>query len=266
MSELRVFSFNIWTDWRADGGASTGNPRCFAARREIIKEKLPAYDADIIGFQETMPAQRQWLIDNFPDYQICGLGRDANLLGESNVIMFKKDKFDLLDLNMFWLSDTPGIPGTRFVTDQSDCPRICVAATLRCRENGKLFRHYNTHLDHVGPIAQAQGITVILNRMAEDYKKWPMPVILTGDMNATPDSPVIQTILKFTGAGEKLTDMTEPAGFTFHNNQPDKVQIKIDYVFSNLPYAEPVRTMKITDEVNGITVSDHYPVGAALEL
>lgn len=263
MSELRVFSFNIWTDGRADGGASSGNPRCFAVRREIIKEKLPAYAPDIVGFQETMPAQRQWLIDNFPDYQVCGLGRNADLLGESNVIMFKKDKFDLYDLNMFWLSDTPGTPGTRFMTDQSDCPRICVAATLRDKATGKMFRHYNTHLDHVGPIAMAQGITVILNRMAEDYKKWPMPVILTGDMNATPESPVIKSILAFTGAGEKLEDKTAPAGFTFHNNNPEKTQIKIDYVFTNLPSAE---AMKMTDEVNGITVSDHYPVGAVLEL
>ncbi len=263
MSELRVFSFNIWTDGRADGGASSGNPRCFAVRREIIKEKLPAYAPDIIGFQETMPAQRQWLIDNFPDYQVCGLGRNADLLGESNVIMFKKDKFDLLDLNMFWLSDTPGTPGTRFMTDQSDCPRICVVATLRCRETGKMFRHYNTHLDHVGPIAMAQGITVILNRMAEDYKKWPMPVILTGDMNATPDSPVIKSILAFTGAGEKMEDKTASAGFTFHGNNPEKTQIKIDYVFTNLPATE---AMKLTDEKDGITVSDHYPVGAVLEL
>ena len=263
MSELRVFSFNIWTDGRADGGASSGNPRCFAVRREIIKEKLPAYAPDIVGFQETMPAQRQWLIDNFPDYQVCGLGRNADLLGESNVIMFKKDKFDLYDLNMFWLSDTPGTPGTRFMTDQSDCPRICVAATLRDKATGKMFRHYNTHLDHVGPIAMAQGITVILNRMAEDYKKWPMPVILTGDMNATPESPVIKSILAFTGAGEKLEDKTAPAGFTFHNNNPEKTQIKIDYVFTNLPSTE---AMKMTDEVNSITVSDQYPVGAVLEL
>ena len=263
MSELRVFSFNIWTDGRADGGASSGQPRCFAVRREIIKEKLPAYAPDIVGFQETMPAQRQWLIDNFPDYQVCGLGREADLLGESNVIMFKKDKFDLFDLNMFWLSDTPGTPGTRFATDQSSCPRICVAATLRDKETGKMFRHYNTHLDHVGPIAMAQGITVILNRMAEDYKKWPMPVILTGDMNATPDSPVIKSILAFTGAGETMEDKTASAGFTFHNNNPEKVQIKIDYVFTNLPAKE---AMKMTDEKDGITVSDHYPVGAVLEL
>lgn len=264
MSELRVFSFNIWTDGRADGGASSGQPRCFAVRREIIKEKLPEYDPDIIGFQETMPAQRQWLIDNYPEYQVCGLGRDANLLGESNVIMFKRDKFDLLDLDMFWLSDTPDVPGSRFLTDQSSCPRICVVVTLRCKENGKLFRHYNTHLDHVGPIAQAQGITVILNRMAEDYKKWQLPVILTGDMNATPDSPVIGSILGFTGVGTRLIDTTELAGFTFHNNAPDKTQMKIDYVFSNLHSTE--RTMKITDAVDGVTVSDHYPVGAILDL
>ncbi len=265
MSELRVFSFNIWTDGRADGGASSGQPRCFAVRREIIRDTLPLYAPDIVGFQETMPAQRQWLIDTFPKYQVCGLGREANLLGESNVIMFRRDKFDLVDLDMFWLSDTPDAPGSRFMTDQSLCPRICVAATLRRMEDGKLFRHYNTHLDHEGPVAQAQGITVILNRMAADYRKLPLPVILTGDMNAVPESPVIKTILGFTGAGEKMEDKTAAAGFTFHDNHPERTQIKIDYVFSNLP-ADPAKAMKMVDEKDGITVSDHYPVGAALEL
>ena len=42
MSKIRVFSFNIWTDGRADGGASSDNPRCFAIRRELIKKNFPA--------------------------------------------------------------------------------------------------------------------------------------------------------------------------------------------------------------------------------
>ncbi len=265
MSELRVFTFNIWTYGRADGGASSGQPRCFAIRRELIKEAFPAYNADIVGFQETMPAQRQWLIDTFTDYQVCGIGRDADLQGESNVVMFKKDKFDLVNLDTFWLSDTPHIPGTRFATDQSACPRICTVVTLRRKEDGMLFRHYNTHLDHVGPVAQAQGITMILNRMAADYQTWPMPVILTGDMNVEPDSLVYKSIVSFQGLGAALADKTADIDFSFHHFEPEKVHIKIDYVFSTL---ESTGSAIKVDDANGdgVTMSDHYPIGAVLEL
>jgi len=266
MSEIRVFTFNIWTDGREDGGASSGNPRCFAARREIIKEYLPKYNPDIVGFQETMPAQRQWLIDTFMEYHVCGMGRGGDMLGESNVIMYRKEKFDLVDLDTFWLSDTPYIPGSRFLTDQSGCPRICTVVTLRNKEDGKMFRHYNTHLDHVGPFAQAQGITVILNRIFADYKKWQLPVILTGDMNAEPGSPAIRSIELFYGAGDNLTDKTADLGITFHGCTDDLSRhCKIDFVFSNLPAVEG-SAVKIDDAVEGITLSDHYPVGAALIL
>ena len=266
MSEIRVFSFNIWTDGRADGGASSGNPRCFAIRRELIKKNLPKYDPDIVGFQETMPAQRQWLIDTFTDYQVCGIGRDRDLQGESNVVMYKKDKFDLVNLDTFWLSDTPHIPGTRFATDQSSCPRICTVVTLRCKEDGKLLRHYNTHLDHVGQIAQAQGITMILNRMAADYQTWPMPVVLTGDMNVTPENVVYKSIVSFNGLGTALEDKTAEIPFTFHNFDPEKTHIKIDYVFSTMA-CDTAKSVIIDDaDENGVTMSDHYPVGAVLEI
>ena len=82
---------------------------------------------------------RQWVIDHFPAYTVCGIGREADLQGESNIIAYRTDKFDLVSLDTFWLSDTPHRPGSRFATDQSGCPRICTVVTLRCKENGKLF-------------------------------------------------------------------------------------------------------------------------------
>ena len=137
MSSIRVFSFNILTDnCKKTGG------RTFAERSKLILDEFLAYEPDLIGFQETQPPQRQWLIDNFTDFQVCGVGRDRDLLGESNVVLFRKSRFDLVFLETFWLSDTPRIPGSRFSTDQSDCPRICTCTTLRERESGKCSEDY----------------------------------------------------------------------------------------------------------------------------
>ena len=257
MSEIRVFSFNIWTDGRADGGASSGNPRCFAIRRELIKKNFPAYDADIVGFQETMPAQRQWLIDTFTDYQVCGIGRDRDLQGESNVVMFKKDKFDLVNLDTFWLSDTPYMPGSRFTTDQSDCPRICTCAVLLARDTTKRLRVYNTHLDHVGPVARVQGIEMVLARIASDVQRYPdTPVVLMGDFNEEPGGIVTRAIDM---ESDGLVEATRNIPGTFHGYHPETGTVKIDYIYTNACWEEE-KTYALTDSRDGIYLSDHYPV------
>ena len=261
MAEIRVVSYNLRTDVPSDGINS------FENRREFIKSRFPALKADLVGFQETRPHMRQWLIDSFPEYEICGVGRGKLLDDESNVIAYRKAAFDLVSLDTFWLSDTPKVPGSRFRTDQSKFPRICTCVTLLHKETGRLFRHYNTHLDHEGEIAQAQGISVVLNRIAADFAAWPLPVILTGDLNVPPDSPVCRSVLEFTGCGAPLSDATDGMDFTFHAFDPENEQtrMKIDYIFTNLPF-DRSRSFQARDEESGVYLSDHYPVGAVVEL
>lgn len=259
MATLTVFTYNLRTDVPEDGINS------FQNRRDFIRARFPAYQADLIGFQETEPHMRQWLMEAFPEYEVCGTGREAALDGESNVIAYRRSLFDLVSLDTFWLSDTPYVPGSRFSTDQSLCPRICTCVTLCHKETGKLLRHYNTHLDHEGAMAQAQGISLVLNRMAADYARWQAPVILTGDFNVVPESPVYRSVQGFSGCGKPLVDVTAGVGDTFHNFEPQNPaeQMKIDYIFTNLP-CDPKKTVKAMDEQNGQYLSDHYPVGAYL--
>lgn len=258
MAGIKVFTYNLRVDVPRDGANS------FTNRRDFIRAHFPAYQADLVGFQEAAPHMRRWLMETFPDYEICGVGREADLQGESNPIAYRRDKFDLVGLEQFWLSDTPDTPGSRFVTDQSRCPRICTVATLFHRETGKLLRYYNTHLDHEGPTAQAQGLSLILARMAADYARRPMPVILTGDFNAYPDSLVYKSAKGFTGCGPALEDVTQNVGGTFHNFGKLDPAEKIDYIFTNLPCTQPA--FLADDQENGVYLSDHYPVGAGLEL
>ena len=261
MSRIRVFSFNIWTD-----NCKGEGPRRFSSRSKLILDEFLPYEPDLIGFQETQPPQRQWLMDNFTDFEVCGVGRDHDLLGESNVVLYRKSRFDLCFLETFWLSDTPRVPGSRFSTDQSDCPRICTCTMLRERETGKCLRHYNTHLDHVGAFAQAQGVSLILNRIAADYAENPLPIILTGDFNVTPDSLVYKSVVTFRGCGaEQLRDVTADVGPTFHGFRTDWPGSKIDYVFTTLP-CDASKSFTARNERDGLTFSDHYPVCADVEL
>lgn len=261
MADIKIISYNIRCDVESDGINS------FTNRRGFIKKRLPAYNADIIGFQETKPHMRAWLIENLPEYEFCGVGRGKNFDDESNVIAFRRAAFDMLSTDTFWLSDTPRVPGSRFATDQSVCPRICTCVTLLHKESGRLLRHYNTHLDHEGATAQAQGITVVLNRVAADYAANPLPVILTGDFNIEPNTPVYRSVQAFGGCGTPLADTTADMDFTFHDFKPqnEKSRIKIDYIFTTLPF-DASHSFKADDEENGVYLSDHYPVGAILKL
>ncbi|MBR4236403.1 MAG: endonuclease/exonuclease/phosphatase family protein [Clostridia bacterium] len=260
MSSIHVFTFNILTD----NGTRTGITS-FAERSKLFEKHFLSYGPDLIGFQETMPYEREWLKDNLKDFDVYGMGRNADLTGESNVIACRKDRFELVTLDMFWLSDTPRVPGSRFHSDQSSCPRICMDALLADKQSGRCLRFYNTHLDHKGELAQAQGISLILARIAADYAENPLPVILTGDMNVTPESAVYKSVTEFTGCGRPLRDVSANTGLTYHGFRHDGFGAKIDYIFTTLPCDE-TKTAAIKDEENGCMLSDHYPVGAVLEL
>ena len=258
--KLKVCTFNLRNDSAGDG------INCFDGRKELIGREFLKYDADIIGFQEVRTHMRDWLEENLAGYTVVGTGRDADLGGEHVSIAYKTEKFRLVSLDTFWLSDTPRVPGSRFGTDQSRCPRICTAAVLMSIEDGKCFRVYNTHLDHVGAMAQAQGITLVLSRIAQDDALYPdTPVFLTGDFNIRPENPIVAGINAFRSCGKPLTDVTADVGGTFHAYKPSEVCIKIDYIFTNAA-CDASASRTLTDEENGVFFSDHYPVIAEAEI
>jgi endonuclease/exonuclease/phosphatase family metal-dependent hydrolase len=175
------------------------------------------------------------------------------------LIAYKKDKFELIRFESFWLSATPRVPGSRYGFDQSKCPRITNAALLKLRSGGSPFWFINTHLDHQGSMARLFGAMQILQFMSERGE----PSILVGDFNATPDTPEIKLLVE---NGEyPLTDCTAAFDGTFHGYS-DRMRGKIDYIFTNLP-CDVSRSVLYPDEpVNGVYLSDHRPVGAMIEL
>lgn len=256
---LKICTFNIRCDVQADGVNS------FDRRKNLILREFPKYEADIIGFQEVLPHVREWLEENLSGYAVAGTGRSADYGGEHTVIAYRTERLRLVSLDTFWLSDTPRVPGSRFATDQSVCPRICTAAVFLARDTNRLLRVYNTHLDHVGPLARAQGMTLILTRIAQDDALYPgVPVVLTGDFNARPDSPVIAQTAAFSSCGSPLCDLSAQVDGSFHAYHPDRTMLKIDYIFTNAACTEPARAL--TDTENGVFFSDHYPLLAEIDL
>ncbi|MDR2086241.1 MAG: endonuclease/exonuclease/phosphatase family protein [Dysgonamonadaceae bacterium] len=86
----------------------------------------------------------------------------------------------------------------------------------------------------------------------EALKAYRKPAVLAGDINATPDSPVLEIFR------EKWKILSDPKQPTFPANNP---QVTIDYLFGYLP-AEFVYSVRQTQVVNEPVASDHRPVFA----
>lgn len=166
---------------------------------------LPRELPDLIGFQNITPETRRMLEDQLPDYTFFGYGTSAARDGVQNPIAFRKDLFALHGAEQFWLSDTPWLPGTRFVTDQTEVPRCCTAALLIKRDDFRLLRVYNTETD-TAPLARVQGASLILSRITEDEAKYPgTPVVLMGDFHDGADGKTNSAVTKYSYGELKLS-------------------------------------------------------------
>lgn len=220
---MKAVTFNLRNDNNHDA------ENRWQYRKGLVLDKLTAEAPDIAGFQEVTPAMADFLKRYLPEYMFVGCGRERDYLGENNMIAFRRDAYELMLLETFWLSETPDVPGSRYA-NQSICPRICTHVILRPLDGRPMFHFYNTHLDHESDEARVLGARAILGHMARDLERHPLPLVLTGDMNAAPDSAPIAALL--TDATVHLTNQTPGFAASYHDygQRPDEPQI--DYVFT----------------------------------
>ncbi|MBR4880006.1 MAG: endonuclease/exonuclease/phosphatase family protein [Clostridia bacterium] len=251
---MKIATFNIRCKFDGDGINS------FVHRAGFIFHKINMEKPDIIAFQEVTEPILDMLEKMLTDYIIVGQFRSKNYDEEGLFTAIRKESLQLLGLETIWLSPTPFVPGSRY-EDQSTCPRVLVQTTLRDRKSGLVFRLFNIHLDHISEHARVEGMEAAIGYINEFQNKNWLPFMLMGDFNALPDSEVITMC----NAYEGIKDVTSHIPFTYHewgvkNN-------KIDYIYMTDDLAEKVK--KVTawdDKINGIWLSDHYPVCAEMEL
>lgn len=251
---MKFVTFNIRCDWGQDG------ENCFDNRKPLILKKLAAEQPDILCFQEVRPHQALWLKENLTDYMVIGCGRDALLGGEQMTVAFKKDRYNLIEMRTFWLSETPYVPGSRYA-EQSDCPRACTEAVLMEYETDKVFRVLNTHLDHIGAGARKLGLKQILKHLGEVRLFPDAPTILCGDFNAWPDGEEMKVFDDY----PEYVNATEGIGVTYHGYMKAAHPECIDYIFLK-GAVSCTKVEKWTDSEAGVFLSDHYPVCAELTL
>ncbi|MBU2904834.1 endonuclease/exonuclease/phosphatase family protein [Arenibacter algicola] len=247
-----LISFNI----KYDNTSDTINN--WNKRKASLAKLIQHYDADIIGIQEGLHNQVDYLNNALNGYSYVGVGRDdGQQKGEYSAIFYNSDKFKVLKTNTFWLSETPEKVSVGW---DASLERICTYALFENVRTKKQFWVFNTHFDHRGKQARVNSAQLIYKNIKE-INTTDLPVILMGDLNLTPDTEPIQFLKK------NLTDALEisqkpfygPIG-TFNGFDQDRImENRIDYIFVN--NIDVLSYTHIDDRMpNNMHISDHLPV------
>ena len=248
---MNIVTFNIRVAFDTDGINS------FIYRAGLIYETIMKKSPDVILFQEMTDKHLDLMEKMLPEYSFHGHLRGKDYGGEGLYTAVRKENIQVLGFEVFWISPTPSIPGSRF-ENQSECPRICVISKLREKWSGKVFRTFNVHLDHISEEARVLGIKCVLEKVCEAEKD-DLPYVVGGDFNTKPNTETLAECVK---AG--LCDVTDGIEVSFHDY--GKRAVKIDYIYADEKMKKVFRESGIwDDEKDGIYLSDHYPVYAEFD-
>lgn len=249
----RILSFNLLC---AGKGSRTWRKRVPKVIR-IIKEAKP----DSFGVQEAHWEWMKKLSRYLPEYDYVGVGRDdGKKKGEFSAVFYRKDKFTASDSGNFWISETPEKPSKGW---DSACIRVATYVKLTDKENGKSYIHFNTHLDHVGRIAQINGAKMIQEKAASFGG---VPVVCTGDFNVFQDSDCYNTMVSGNMKDARKLAPDSDECYTFHGFRPEEIHERIDFVFVDEATVKPVSFKVINKKVDGDFYSDHNAVYADVEI
>ena len=246
--KINIMTYNIRLDTEADGINMWDN------RKEGIVSLIKEESVDILGIQEGLPSQIEYLSKQLEGYSMIGEGRDGGNNGEYSAIYYN-NKMNLIETETFWLSETPKIPSIGW---DAAIKRITTVGLFKMIDSNMELLVYNTHFDHIGKIAREKSVGVILNHIKEnDYQN--KALVVMGDFNANPDDLPIELLSEELDDSFKILPVENPIG-TFNGFDLDsKLLNRIDYIFT--------KNIKITDYKHldkklssGLWPSDHLPI------
>jgi endonuclease/exonuclease/phosphatase family metal-dependent hydrolase len=255
---LRVMTFNIRNSGAGDG------PNRWELRRELWCEVVRKFDPDLLGVQEVLANQYDYLKEKFPDYTPVGVARDdGKRLGEWSLILYRTKRFDEIETGNFWLSESIHTPGSR--SWDSACCRLCTWVRLLDKQTGRKLFHANVHLDHEGAVARREAAKLLGRQFA--ILTAGEPIILTGDFNCTEiDEPY--SILTASGLVDsyRAAHPTRQADeCSFHYFGQSTAGMRIDWILHGPGLYTTQAAIDRTRGPDGRSASDHDAVTAVLE-
>ena len=265
---LRLMTYNLKF-------ASPDFKPSWEVRRDMQIDLIHKYNPDIIGTQEGLKEQIDYLADNLPEYVVIGEGRQGGDDDEHMAIFIKRDKFRLREMQSFQLSETPEIIGSGPDVNPRMVTWVRLAVINRPAkgeesphpqdyrghwEDTQEYYVFNTHFfnGRKDSLARLNAAKLILERVNKlnRFGEWTKerPVFLMGDFNCNPGSAPYKVLVE-----DK--NMNNPYVF---KDCIDGGQ-GIDWIL----YKGNVKVLsyeKVDYNVNGAYPSDHKPVFVKISL
>lgn len=267
---ITVVSFNL----KRDGKFKRKNK--WDSRKAIVADIIKESGAAVIGVQELLPSMKKDLKDMLRGYHLIGVGRSRAATNEHSDVIIKDEDTDVAFTKTFWLSKKPDKSGSRAFL--AAFPRICTVVEITIRRLHQRIRVFNTHFDHVSPVARNRAVRLILKTADELNQTDPLPTILMGDFNAKPGSKPVQMLKYNTHPYTRiqfhdvfchapLETQERLGGYrnTYHGFKEKRKPHPIDYIFVSEDF-EVMDVEILRDQVDGRYPSDHYPIIATLRL
>lgn len=270
---LKVLSMNVLDDFGTPSGSNsnawnyTGGPSRRERAVRVITDEAP----DLACIQEVETNQVADLTGtNGPTgYAWFGAGRiDGLSAGQHELILYRADRFVRRETGVFWLSQTPDEPNSKY--PGAALTRIAVWARLLDRWSGRPYLVFSTHWDYASSAARLYSAQLLRSRIADlASNSW---VVVTGDLNMQPTDPAYGALrgtndlqsLQLNDAYRQVYPVEQSNELTSHNFTGNTAGKRIDYIFHTDEFAASAAAIVHTSYDGGLYPSDHYPVTATL--
>ena len=258
---LNVGCFNIRFKTTADQGElSWDNRKSYVARTIIDFKYVNEMNAG---------SQQGDMKSLLPEYSFVEWGGNSSTVpnqGTVNAVLFRTDKFDLLEEGHYFLCTDPSKSLISW-DNSSGNKRFAVWAKLRVKETGELFYYFITHLDHLGSDARNEGTRINIEKVRSISGHY--PAIICGDHNSSAIRyPFYDLCSAYLSDSRKVSEapFPWPKDGTLCKWDPEKKDgTRLDYVWVK---GMKVHTYNHINETfgRGVTPSDHFPVIVSISL
>jgi len=254
---VRIMTFNLRFENDMDGS------NAWSFRRELVIHVIKRHKPAILGTQEGMWPQLEFIRDNLPEYHLHSPDRVLDGTSQYPTLFFLKDRFSIHEGGEFWLSETPKVHRSK--SWDSAFPRMMNYARVSENNNGHPFWVAVTHLDHMGAKARYEQAKIL----AQWVKARKGPVILMGDFNDSPGSPSHALLTsKETGlldTWEILDGKEDKSSFTQHGFTGVPRKTRMDWILVSAHF-HVTETKIIKDHLGNRYPSDHFPYMVELRM
>lgn len=274
ITALDVMSLNVLTSPSVDAGeygTLTDEVRTSAAIAMFL-----SLQPDVIGLQEVSDRILGMYRADSELMALYGIsGSPVGEAGEEGLfILWRKDRFDLVDSGVKWLSPTPDTAHSFFpeateanANGASFYPRKAVWVTLQEKGTGNRFAFCDTHFSYNGKTEESASVAEALRELqakklvelieADAMFDHTLPFFVVGDFNAKPNTPAYNALLPVAFDIRYEADSAPAFNQGTHHGYEGK-KVFLDYCFASTQDFYVSEMAVITETYHDILPSDHY--------